>query len=344
MLGRRPSGRNSTETRVPPLSPGARLEPGDVVVLALGSPGFVERSADEYSRGLVGVVSLKPGFVTGNSFDAEDGADTALAAERLRATRAGDHARAREVSTQLVALKAERQRPVALLGRVPVKVDGAYGAIHPGDVLTSSPTPGHAMALAQPGPSLGIALEGWSSSDRGSILAFIDPGWFGGRTEKAQAPEVRLPEKAPETPAEPNGDAQTSHPFRAAAREVAETFLASSPAGVGDVVAIDPDRDGYVIPAHEAADAAVIGVVTSGPSLLLGSAESDRAVVALVGTTQCKVDARYGAIRPGDLLVTSPTPGHAMRAVDAPPGAVFAKALESLEVGTDTIRVLLWAR
>ena len=49
--------------------------------------------------------------------------------------------------------------------------------------------------------------------------------------------------------------------------------------------------------------------------------------------------------RPGDLLVSSPTAGHAMRAPDpASPGAVIGKALESLEAGTGKIRMIVMLR
>ena len=315
------------------------LDPGDVVVLAPRAPGFIERSTKEYAPALVGVVSLRPGFVTGNSFDAEESADEALAAERVEARRVGDHERSRAITEQLLVKKAERMRPVALLGRVPVKVDGAFGPIRAGDVLTSSPTPGHAMRLGEPGPSIGIALEPWSSSARGQILAFIDPGWHGGtidrtdRTEDVGPPPAELrPLIAPNAPSSPSGEARHGTPG------TVERFEASVAVEVGDVVAIDPDSDGQVRPASEPADPAVVGVVQEQE----GSA--DGIAVALAGTTRCRVDAGYGAIRPGDLLTTSPTPGHAMRAVDPPPGAVFAKALERLEVGTGTIRVLLWAR
>ncbi len=34
---------------------------------------------------------------------------------------------------------------LALTGRVPVKITGENGAIEPGDLLTTSSTPGHAM-------------------------------------------------------------------------------------------------------------------------------------------------------------------------------------------------------
>ena len=71
---------------------------------------------------------------------------------------------------------------------------------------------------------------------------------------------------------------------------------------------------------------------------------SQRAAVAFAGVVTCKVDADYGAVWPGDLLVTSPTPGHAMRA-DAPlPGTVLGKALEPLEEGVGAIKVLVMLR
>lgn len=66
--------------------------------------------------------------------------------------------------------------------------------------------------------------------------------------------------------------------------------------------------------------------------------------VALAGRVPVKVDAGYGSVRPGDLLTPSPTPGHAMRADDPRPGTVIGKALEGLEGGTGTIRVLVMLR
>jgi hypothetical protein len=54
-----------------------------------------------------------------------------------------------------------------------------------------------------------------------------------------------------------------------------------------------------------------------------------------------KVSAENGAIRPGDLLVTSSIPGYAMKAGSNPPqGTVIGKALEGLDQGTGTIKML----
>lgn len=68
------------------------------------------------------------------------------------------------------------------------------------------------------------------------------------------------------------------------------------------------------------------------------------APVALSGIARCKVDASFGAIAPGDLLVSAPTPGHAMRDVAPLPGTVVGKALEPLTAGQGVIRVLVMLR
>jgi hypothetical protein len=66
--------------------------------------------------------------------------------------------------------------------------------------------------------------------------------------------------------------------------------------------------------------------------------------MASSGIRSCKVDASYGPIARHDLLVASPTPGHAMSAANPAPGTILAKALEPLPTGTGTIRVLVMLR
>ena len=65
--------------------------------------------------------------------------------------------------------------------------------------------------------------------------------------------------------------------------------------------------------------------------------------VALMGKVYCKVDAGYSPIDVGDLLTTSPTPGHAMKADDHDKafGAVIGKALRRLEAGQGLIPILV---
>ena len=104
-----------------------------------------------------------------------------------------------------------------------------------------------------------------------------------------------------------------------------------------------------VVASGQAYDVRVAGAVSAQPGLILGDPGRGRVLVAQSGRVRVKVDARYGAIRAGDLLVTSPTPGHAMRSdpIDVAgtpfhrPGTVLGKALESLATGQGEILVLL---
>ncbi|WP_420630325.1 hypothetical protein [Candidatus Leptofilum sp.] len=71
--------------------------------------------------------------------------------------------------------------------------------------------------------------------------------------------------------------------------------------------------------------------------------ENKRLPVALMGKVYCKVDATFGSIQVGDMLTTSPTVGHAMKADDPfrAFGAVIGKALSSLEKGQGLIPILV---
>ncbi|UCC63705.1 MAG: hypothetical protein JSV36_01195 [Anaerolineae bacterium] len=64
-------------------------------------------------------------------------------------------------------------------------------------------------------------------------------------------------------------------------------------------------------------------------------------VVTLGAYKTIKVDATYEAIAPGDLLVVSPNPGHAMRTVSPQPGTTVGKALGELPDGTGVIPVII---
>ena len=110
----------------------------------------------------------------------------------------------------------------------------------------------------------------------------------------------------------------------------------------GEVVSHDAVHPGELRRAAIAADPGVIGVVAGEP----GTEWTQAAPLALSGSiVLCKVDASYGAIEANDLLVASATAGYGMRAGDAPKqGSVIGKALEPLEGGTGTIRVLVMAR
>jgi hypothetical protein len=96
-------------------------------------------------------------------------------------------------------------------------------------------------------------------------------------------------------------------------------------------------------------DTRVAGVVSGAegarPGIVLnhgGDGES-RVAVALNGRVSCRVDAGFAPIEIGDLLTTSPTRGHAMKADDVgrTHGAILGKALGRLDSGTGMIPVLV---
>jgi Head domain of trimeric autotransporter adhesin len=71
--------------------------------------------------------------------------------------------------------------PVALAGRVPVKVTIENGAIAAGDFLTASATiPGAAMKATKAGPVIGQALADYAATVTGNILVFVNPTSYNG--------------------------------------------------------------------------------------------------------------------------------------------------------------------
>ncbi len=104
------------------------VEAGDVVAIGSLSGDFesvrFEKASTPYDKRVAGVISTNPSMILANDKD------------RL---------------------------PLAVNGIVPVKVDTAYGEIHPGDLLTSSPEPGYAMKVSDhskaQGAIIGKALE-----------------------------------------------------------------------------------------------------------------------------------------------------------------------------------------
>ncbi len=118
----------------------------------------------------------------------------------------------------------------------------------------------------------------------------------------------------------------------------------------GDVVVFDDDA--ALRRSEEPYDKRVAGVISGAgdtrPGIVLGrrGRTGSRLPVALVGKVETKVDADFGAIEVGDLLTTSPRPGHAMKAGDAERafGAVLGKALRPLAAGDGLIPVLVALR
>lgn len=131
--------------------------------------------------------------------------------------------------------------------------------------------------------------------------------------------------------------------------DCAEDFDATNDKDIvpGTVMVLGPD--GKIQTSSQAYDRRVAGVISGAgkyrPGIVLDkqSESQGRYPVALVGKVYCKVDAQYGVIEPGDLLTTSPTTGHAMKASDTGRafGAVLGKALGSWHEGQGLVPMLV---
>ena len=118
------------------------IEPGTVLVIDVDHPGELAMSRVAYDRKVAGIVAGAAGLGSGVRLGAE-GYDY----------------------------------DVALAGRVYCNVDATYGAVEPGDLLTTSATPGYAMKVtdhaAAQGAILGKAMEGLAEGQVGQILVLV---------------------------------------------------------------------------------------------------------------------------------------------------------------------------
>ncbi len=119
--------------------------PGMVVSIDAERPGDLIVSNKAYDRRVAGIISgangVKPGMLMGQKGSEADGSN-----------------------------------PVALTGRVYCWADASRGVIEPGDLLTTSDTPGHAMKVADypeaQGAILGKAMSSLESG-KGLVLVLV---------------------------------------------------------------------------------------------------------------------------------------------------------------------------
>lgn len=121
------------------------IEPGMVVCIDPTNPGKLLLSSRAYDRTVAGIISggggVNPGMLMGQKGTGADG-----------------------------------EYPVALTGRVYCKADATYGSIQPGDILTTSETPGYAMKVDDydkaHGAIIGKAMSSLSDG-KGLVLTLI---------------------------------------------------------------------------------------------------------------------------------------------------------------------------
>jgi hypothetical protein len=126
-------------------APELDIQPGMVVCIDPKNPGQLILSTRAHDRTVAGIISgaggVKPGMLMGQKGTAADG-----------------------------------KHPVALTGRVYCWMDASHGAIEPGDLLTTSDTPGHGMKVTQhtqaQGAILGKAMTGLHEG-KGLVLVLV---------------------------------------------------------------------------------------------------------------------------------------------------------------------------
>ena len=145
------------------------------------------------------------------------------------------------------------------------------------------------------------------------------------------------------------GDVEVTGDIRLTNADCAEDF------DIADADSIEPGTvmvlgdDESLHQSSQSYDKRVAGVVSGAgkykPGIVLDkqAANANRKPIALMGKVFCKVDAQYASIEVGDLLTTSPSPGHAMKASDHLQafGAVIGKALRPLKDGQGLIPILI---
>ncbi|MBI5762413.1 MAG: hypothetical protein HZA51_02680 [Planctomycetes bacterium] len=131
--------------------------------------------------------------------------------------------------------------------------------------------------------------------------------------------------------------------------DLAEKFPTSDCGAPGTVMEIDPENPGLLRTSACSYNQRVAGVISGANNFPAGAilghlpGNEDAPPIALSGRVWTWCDATTSKIEPGDLLTTSSTPGHAMKAVDRDRsnGAVIGKAMTPLKSGLGLVLVLV---
>src|SRR6266542_1404871 len=145
------------------------------------------------------------------------------------------------------------------------------------------------------------------------------------------------------------GDVEVTGDIRLTNADCAEDFDIADADSVEPGTVMVVGNDESLHPSCYPYDKRVAGVVSGAgeykPGIVLDKqgTNSNRKPIALLGKVYCKGDAQYAPIEVGDLLTTSPSPGHAMKASDHLKafGAVIGKALRPLKEGQGLIPILI---
>jgi hypothetical protein len=145
------------------------------------------------------------------------------------------------------------------------------------------------------------------------------------------------------------GDVEVTGNLRFTNADCAEEFDVHGEGSVEPGTVMVLDDEGSICQSQYPYDKRVAGVISGAgtykPGIVLDRRETElkRQPLALLGKVFCKVDAQYAPVEVGDLLTTSATAGHAMKAGEPMRafGAVIGKALLPLKEGRGLIPILV---
>jgi hypothetical protein len=199
--------------------------------------------------------------------------------------------------------------------------------------------------VASNSPDAGVAIA--QNSGVNVLLQASGAGGYLGTT--SNHPLVLRTNDSDRVVVDTNGNVHVTGDIMLANADCAEDFdiAETEPVEPGTVMVVG--EEGVLHESRQAYDKCVAGVVSGAgnykPGIVLDKqqAPSSRKPIALLGKVYSKVDASYAPIEVGDLLTTSPPPGHAMKANDPLKafGAVIGKALRPLAAGQGLIPILI---
>ncbi len=316
-------------------------QPESARVLLVGVPWAPESGVADTAGGTLASVSVLASDRAGVTRE-----DLQLAS-RLGASRGGDAAIASDVP-RTVSRSTLRPAVATAVGAAPTATAIAADNVVGGMSVSGSTTSG-----ASVGDVMFKAAENWTDSAHGTYLAIATtPAGALAGVERVRIDSrgyVGIGTATPNAALQVAGDALVDGNIAAKYQDVAEWVTSPEELAPGTVVVVDAARANAVRASRRPYDEAVAGAVSAKPGLALGERAAGKVLVAQSGRVKVKVDAAYGAIHAGDLLVTSPTPGYAMRSRPLSvngtnvhrPGPILGKALEALPKGRGEILVLL---
>ena len=224
---------------------------------------------------------------------------------------------------------------------------GVYGASNVGPGVYAQTITGTAagyFTATNPSLATAIFLNGSGSNvlqlRNGGAAGSDSDGSGGGNFIEA----VNIDEQDVQFRVTTSGTVESDGAYTTHAADFAEMLPAVAGVAPGDVLVIG--ADGQLQPSTQPYQLTVVGVYSTRPGFVGGQGIDEsiagQVPLAIMGVVPVKVSAENGAIRPGDLLVASATPAHAMRASANPPnGTVIGKALGTLTQETGVIQILV---